>query len=82
MFLKIHPNYLISFLNALKEIGVVPKVYRASEMYKKGDYNNVDTVKKYLNTPYFHCEFTTTLREFDHWGIATFSKYPIINQGK
>jgi len=33
-------HYLISFLNALKEIGVKPKVYRASEMYKKGDYND------------------------------------------
>jgi hypothetical protein len=30
---------LISFLNALKKIGVEPKVYRANEMYKKGDYN-------------------------------------------
>ena len=32
-------HYLISFLNALKEIGVNPKLYRASEMYKNGDYN-------------------------------------------
>ena len=32
-------HYLVSFLNALKEIGVNPKVYRASEMYKKGEYN-------------------------------------------
>jgi lysyl-tRNA synthetase class 1 len=32
-------HYLISFLNALKEIGVKPKVYRANKMYKNGDYN-------------------------------------------
>ena len=33
-------HYLISFLNSLKEIGVELKVYRASEMYNKGDYND------------------------------------------
>ncbi|MDH7506734.1 MAG: lysine--tRNA ligase [Candidatus Thermoplasmatota archaeon] len=32
-------HYLTSFLNALKEIGVKSKVYRASEMYNKGKYN-------------------------------------------
>ncbi len=32
-------HYLISFLNALKEIGVKPKVYRANKMYKNGDFN-------------------------------------------
>ncbi len=33
-------HYLISFLNALKEIGVNPKIYRANEMYKSGEYND------------------------------------------
>ncbi len=33
-------HYLISFLNALKEIGVKPKIYRANEMYKTGKYND------------------------------------------
>jgi lysyl-tRNA synthetase class 1 len=32
-------HYLISFLNALKEIGVKPKVYRANKMYKNGEFN-------------------------------------------
>jgi endonuclease/exonuclease/phosphatase family metal-dependent hydrolase len=32
--------------------------------------------------PYYHAEFTTTLRKLDHWGIATFSKYPVIKMGK
>ena len=32
-------HYLISFLNALKEIGVKPKVFRANKMYKNGDFN-------------------------------------------
>ncbi|KYK26328.1 hypothetical protein AYK20_09115 [Thermoplasmatales archaeon SG8-52-1] len=32
-------HFLISFLNSLKEIGVKPKIYRANEMYKKGEFN-------------------------------------------
>jgi len=34
-------HYLTLFLNSLKEIGINPKVYRASEMYKKGMYKDV-----------------------------------------
>lgn len=49
---------------------------------ERGDFNNSDTLQRLLKMPYFHSEFTTTLRNYDHWGIATFSKYPIINQGK
>jgi len=49
-------HYLISFLNSLKEIGVKPRVYRASEMYKNGDYKeaiqtaleNVDKIKEII----------------------------------
>lgn len=62
-----------------------PDILCLQEFYtseQKGGYNNIDTVKQILNTGYYHSEYTTTLRKFDHWGIATFSKYPIINQGK
>jgi len=49
-------HYLFSFLNSLEEIGVKPKVYRASEMYKNGEYNtaiqtaleNTDKIKKII----------------------------------
>lgn len=33
-------HYLTSFLGALKEVGVKPKVYRASLMYREGYYND------------------------------------------
>ncbi len=62
-----------------------PDILCLQEFYtseEKGDFNNIDTIRKMLGTPYFHTEYTATLRDFDHWGIATFSKYPIINQGK
>ncbi|MDP3145895.1 MAG: endonuclease/exonuclease/phosphatase family protein [Bacteroidota bacterium] len=62
-----------------------PDILCLQEFYTselKGGYNNIDTLKSLLKTPYHHTEFTSTLREVDHWGVATFSKYPIINQGK
>ncbi|MEM4257543.1 MAG: lysine--tRNA ligase [Candidatus Thermoplasmatota archaeon] len=31
-------HFLLSFLGSLKEIGVNPQVYRASDMYRRGDY--------------------------------------------
>jgi endonuclease/exonuclease/phosphatase family metal-dependent hydrolase len=49
---------------------------------EKGDFNNTKDLEDFLKLPYHHIEYTSTLREFDHWGIATFSKFPIINRGK
>lgn len=70
-------------LGGLSEIN--PDILCLQEFYtseEAGDYNNVDTIRQILKTSYFHSAYTTTLRTNDHWGIATFSKYPIINQGK
>jgi endonuclease/exonuclease/phosphatase family metal-dependent hydrolase len=70
-------------LTSLSEIN--PDILCLQEFYTSellGHYNNIDTLKQILKTDYFQSEYTTTLREYDHWGIATFSKYPIINQGK
>jgi endonuclease/exonuclease/phosphatase family metal-dependent hydrolase len=64
---------------------IKPDILCLQEFYtseEKGDYDNIDTVRQMMNTPYYHSEFTVTLRKFDHWGVATFSKYPIVNEGK
>lgn len=42
-----------------------------------GLHTNLEVFTKELNMPYYHIEQTLTLRNKDHWGIATFSKYPI-----
>lgn len=47
-----------------------------------GDFNNTDTITKFLKTKYAHIEYTQTLRERDHWGVATFSKFPIVRKGR
>ena len=51
-------HYLGSFLRSLEEIGVAPKVYRASEMYTSGKYveaiqialENTEKIKKIIET--------------------------------
>lgn len=62
-----------------------PDILCLQEFYtseQKNDFNNIDTVTGLLNAKNHHVEFTTTLRTFDHWGIATFTKFPIIKKGK
>ncbi|HWY38396.1 MAG TPA: endonuclease/exonuclease/phosphatase family protein [Bacteroidia bacterium] len=46
------------------------------------DFHNADTLVSFLKTKNIHAEYTTTLRRFDHWGIATLTKYPIVRKGK
>jgi endonuclease/exonuclease/phosphatase family metal-dependent hydrolase len=72
-------NILTSLSDINPDILCLQEFYTSEE---KGDYDNIDTLKKLFNTKNYHVEFTTTLRGLDHWGIATFSKYPIVNQGK
>ena len=62
-----------------------PEIMCLQEFYsseEKGDFNNIDTVTKLISSKNHHVEYTTTLRKLDHWGIATFTKYPIIKKGK
>ena len=42
-------------------------------------FRNDDTLRNLLSA-YSHIEYTLTLHEGDHWGIATFSRYPIVNK--
>ena len=46
------------------------------------DFHNADTLVTFLKAKNIHAEYTTTLREFDHWGIATLTKYPMVRKGK
>jgi len=48
----------------------------------KNNFENNDTISKLLNNAYRHVEYGITLRKTDHWGLATFSKYPIVGGGK
>jgi len=70
-------------LSSLQEIN--PDILCLQEFYNSDDpkgFNNIDTVLAVLNAKYYHVEFTTLAMKHDYFGIATFSKYPIINKGK
>jgi endonuclease/exonuclease/phosphatase family metal-dependent hydrolase len=73
------PGIFANLMEIKPDILCLQEFYTSEQI---GDFNNIDSVRQFLKLPYYHTEFTTTLRTFDHWGIATFSKYPIINQGK
>ncbi len=47
----------------------------------KPDFSNNDTLNKILRSPYRQIEYGITLYKDFHWGLATYSKYPVINQG-
>ncbi len=73
-------NQIFELLNQQKPDILCIQEYYTSESI--GGYNNTDTLLDFLSAKYEHTEFTTTLRSEDHWGIATFTKYPIVRKGK
>lgn len=60
-----------------------PDVLCLQEFYNQdqGDFMNLDQIKNELGYPYYYFSSSVTLRNNDHWGIATFSKYPIDGSG-
>ncbi len=46
-----------------------------------GKFENIHTLQKLQKASYYHFHKTLTLHTNNHWGIATFSYYPIINKG-
>lgn len=43
------------------------------------EFANTDSLQKLMNWPSVHVQYTTTVKRIHHWGIATFSKYPIFH---
>lgn len=46
------------------------------------EYNNLDSLISFQKAKYVHVAYTTTVKRIHHWGIATFSRYPVISKGK
>lgn len=62
-----------------------PDILCLQEFYtseQPNSFNNADTLVSFLKTKNIHTEYTTTLRDYDHWGIATLTKFPIVRKGK
>jgi endonuclease/exonuclease/phosphatase family metal-dependent hydrolase len=61
-----------------------PAVLSLQEFFNQdtGTFRNLDSLKKLLQLPYAHYEYTFTKHKDDHWGVVTFSRFPILNQGR
>jgi len=60
-----------------------PDILCMQEFYSSEEpiYDNITGLKEFLVANNYHVEFPITLRDRDNWGIATFSKYPIVEKG-
>jgi endonuclease/exonuclease/phosphatase family metal-dependent hydrolase len=47
-----------------------------------GKYNTLDTLIELTQSTAHHVAYTVTRKKKNHWGLATFSKYPILNRGE
>lgn len=72
-------NNIFQFLREESPDIVCFQEFYTSESAKQR-FRNRDTLVRVLGTPYSHVEYTISLRGTDHWGIATYSKYPIVGQ--
>lgn len=48
----------------------------------KAGFENIDTLKRILDMRYVHYLYTSTLNSTEHFGLVTFSKFPIITTGE
>ncbi len=70
-----------SILNFVQKLNT--DIISFQEFYsdEKEKFIDLESLKKIFKTPYCHTYYTVTLRKTDHWGMATFSKFPIVNVG-
>jgi len=47
----------------------------------KHDFKTLDTILGFENKYNSHVEYTATVKETEHWGIATFTTYPVVGKG-
>ncbi len=71
-------NMIFEFLQKESPDVICFQEFYSSER-KNNEFRNDDTLRKLLSA-YSHIEYTLTLRNTDHWGIATYSKFPIIRK--
>ncbi len=46
-----------------------------------GKFNTLDTLMQIQPASHVHIEHTATVKRVNHWGIATFTRFPIIKKG-
>jgi endonuclease/exonuclease/phosphatase family metal-dependent hydrolase len=61
-----------------------PEVICLQEYYHRDSskYANTDSMLRFPKFKYYHIEYTSDIKPKQHFGIATFSNFPIVNKGK
>ncbi len=61
-----------------------PDIFCFQEFFSRDSskLDNLDSIIKFQKAKFVHVEYTTTIKKIHHWGIATFSSYPIIKKGR
>jgi len=69
---------IFDFLEAEK-----PDIMCFQEFYydETKNFVTLESIKEFEHVNYYHAEYTFEVNSVYHFGIATFSKYPIINRG-
>ncbi len=47
----------------------------------EGEFENNHYISEALKLPYKTIKYGLTMRKSQHWGLATFSRYPVVNEG-
>ena len=75
-------NKIIDFLKEQDpDVVCLQEFYHRDKVNKAYPFKTLDTLLEVLSAKNYHFQYTSTVRETDHWGIITFSKYPILEKG-
>jgi len=61
-----------------------PDIMCFQEFYqeKSGRFKTIDTIVKFQQAKFYHTGYTSEKESREYFGVATFSKYPIVRRGK
>lgn len=75
-------NQIFAFLEEEDpDILCLQEFYHAEQQDSNYNFKTLDTLVQFLSAKNYHFHITTTNKEFYHFGLITFSKYPILNKG-
>lgn len=75
-------NNIFDFLDEEEaDVICLQEFYHSDTIVNNYDFKTLDTLVQFLAAKNYHVEYTTNLRGTDHWGIITFSKFPIVGKG-
>lgn len=75
-------NKIFEFLDEEQpDILCLQEFYYTDIQNPKYEFKTLDTLVQFLEAKNYHLYTTNTVKDKNHWGLITFSKYPILNKG-